>query len=188
MKPDSSRKTMCAPLSSASFFYARELVSSPTFDLLFVTLSRSTLGSLAGPSQPFFQYVTNMFAVIPDAKVPLDDLRDPTSRPQVVVPSKGGGPFSQQGFQLPMLIVGQAAWATRMWNRGKPLGPCLCHIFPSVDGVPRDSQNPGDDRGRFPLVEKLHGTAPPPLQLFCVAFGSHRNNPPLRPLSSNAVS
>ncbi len=76
--------------------HTRPFLGDPTFHLFVVTLAGVLLGFLTGPVQTLFQQLAYMLRMIPDPEVTFDQDCHPPRSPQLVRPTVGHGPLSQQ--------------------------------------------------------------------------------------------
>src|SRR5271170_3323726 len=127
---------------------------------------------MATPVQPPLEQFTDVFGMILDAEVPLDNLGDPSSSPQFVRKTVKRGALVQEPFQLAQLRIGESAFSTGT-EFGREALALASHPAPAVQRGACDAENASQHRRGFALLEQLHGTASSSLQFSSCSFGSH---------------
>src|SRR5208337_5653748 len=80
-KPDSSARR-CGRPTERRFFYARPVLSFPTFDLFFIALQRTPLRFLRSPSQAVHQ-TPDMVRMVADSELAFNHLGNARRGPQI---------------------------------------------------------------------------------------------------------
>ncbi len=91
---------------------ARELISLPAFTFLDVAFRGTPLRLVAGLVQVTVEQPTDVFGVVLDAEMPLDEKSNPSGSPQLIGETVGRCPLQQKLFQFAQLSVGESALGT----------------------------------------------------------------------------
>lgn len=99
--------------SAAPFFYARPSLAPPAFDGKFIPLSGTLFWFLTGPVQAA-ENLPHVAGMVAYAELTLDDLRDPSTGPQIGAITCDERPPQQNPYQLFLLRAIQTWLGTRV--------------------------------------------------------------------------
>jgi hypothetical protein len=110
---------------------AWEFVTLPAFHLLVVALPGTPLRFVAGPVQATAEQTADVFGVILDAEVPLDEESHPSGRPQFIGETVGRCPLQEKLFQFGQLGVRESAFGPGGRFGGEAVS-LASHLSPAV--------------------------------------------------------
>jgi hypothetical protein len=151
-----------------------------------VTLPGLLLRFLAGPVEPELDDLADVFGVVTDAEVALDDFGDPCGSPQLGPPAVGFGALQEQLLELDEL-AGVESRRSAGARLGGELGRGFALQFePSVNRGPAAAEEACDGGGMLALTNELNSAATPAFEFLCSSDGSHtRTTEPHRLLFSS---
>jgi hypothetical protein len=139
---------------------AGEVIGLPSLRLLVAAFAGLALRLLAGPLQALLEDLADVFGVVANAEVALNQAGDTIRGPELVGPTMLLGPLQQESLQLAQLVRGEARGGTGVGLAGQT-GLRARQTPPTMDGSFVDAEDARDRGGGLPVFDEFHSTSPP---------------------------